>query len=692
MSLLSHTARFGTGEYQDPYNRHEKQAEDDDIYCRDMVYGSDRRSRFRANEYPETPEDNPRGDELTFSTWMHFRACKDKIISPNEALFLVNYFFEHLNPMNQILSDYYRDPKNHLEMLREDPMLVCTIIAIAARYCRLPGHASRTRGTLVHNTLFRHIQNCVSRVVWGIAEEDMGVGHAISFIESLLLLINWHPRTLNLMIETNEFAPPTDFETVAHGKYFFESSVRGIHAHVISRLSRQSNRMTWMLVGICSTMAQEIGLFDPDALPRVISAPQDERKLRLKKHILLHCVDAHVRVGKGTALQQPFGLSFDVQQADTVLDLDEKDKYVHQSLNCGLEICQLIHMATMSLYQNPAQTRSMITTRKYVSTIAHFDTMFENWHSKAQNIPSPMPTFTAQTEIMYNSGRCFIHLIAVQAIMERSLPLSYQNAQSDQPRVFDESITAEVMNLPETARDLDLIKVIATCCRRTMETVIALHRKDAFRTTTDTIRQHVIANVIFALKVAGLNIEPKSDMIQLLKQVVDILEVSAVDDIDLGPIYADTLRTLIAKVENARPVRGKASGPPADQTSTDQQTSASTTSGGYPANTTVLPTSHSSTNTSSSSRTAANMPALADTAFAQSISAGGCPSAANMSSFGYSGNGAGGFDDPTTTTAMDTDAVGGEPADWSQWLAFQFDPSFSAFEMGYMVDATNPFV
>lgn len=134
-------------------------------------------------------------------------------------------------------------------------------------------------------------------------------------------------------------------------------------------------------------MAQEIGLFDPDALPRVISTPQDERKLRLKKHILLHCVDAHVRVGKGTALQQPFGLSFDVQQANTVLNLDENDKYVHQSLNCGLEICQLIHMATMSLYQNPAQTRSMITTRKYVSTIAHFDTMFENWHSKAQNIP-----------------------------------------------------------------------------------------------------------------------------------------------------------------------------------------------------------------------------------------------------------------------------------------------------------------
>lgn len=35
------------------------------------------------------------------------------------------------------------------------------------------------------------------------------------------------------MIETNEFAPPTDFETVAHGKYFFESSVRGMKNFLI---------------------------------------------------------------------------------------------------------------------------------------------------------------------------------------------------------------------------------------------------------------------------------------------------------------------------------------------------------------------------------------------------------------------------------------------------------------------------
>ena len=51
---------------------------------------------------------------------------------------------------------------------------------------------------------------------------------------------------------------------------------------------------------------------------------------------------------------------------------------------------------------------------------------------------------------------------------------------------------------------------------------------------------------------------------------------------------------------------------------------------------------------------------------------------------------AGDFGDPAA--GMGTEMVGGAPADWSQWLAFQFDPSFSAFEMGHSFDATYPFL
>ncbi|EKG11013.1 hypothetical protein MPH_12016 [Macrophomina phaseolina MS6] len=91
MGLLSHTARYGTEEYLNPFARRDKRPIDDgDSYGSNISYGPDIRSRFPANEYPETPEDNPRGDDLTFSTWMHFRMCKDRVICPNEALFLIN--------------------------------------------------------------------------------------------------------------------------------------------------------------------------------------------------------------------------------------------------------------------------------------------------------------------------------------------------------------------------------------------------------------------------------------------------------------------------------------------------------------------------------------------------------------------------------------------------------------------------
>lgn len=63
---------------------------------------------------------------------------------------------------------------------------------------------------------------------------------------------------------------------------------------------------------------------------------------------------------------------------------------------------------------------------------------------------------------MYHAARSYIHLIGIQAIMERSLSFSYSNIQSDRSRVFDEQGMAEVMRLPETARDLELIKVVRT--------------------------------------------------------------------------------------------------------------------------------------------------------------------------------------------------------------------------------------
>lgn len=82
MSLLSHTARISANNAE-----HHSPRRDDDVYFRDMLSLS---SRGRPSQFSENMQDNPRGDDQTFDTWMHFRMCKDKLLSPTEALFLMN--------------------------------------------------------------------------------------------------------------------------------------------------------------------------------------------------------------------------------------------------------------------------------------------------------------------------------------------------------------------------------------------------------------------------------------------------------------------------------------------------------------------------------------------------------------------------------------------------------------------------
>lgn len=142
-----------------------------------------------------------------------------------------------------------------------------------------------------------------------------------------------------------------------------------------------------MLIGLASTIAHEIGLWDADSIPSRITTENDERKLRVKKHLLLECVEAHFRLGKAATMQQPFGLSFEVQPPNTVIELDEKRKCLHRCLDCGIECSQLVHMATTALYQSPAQTKAMITSKKYLSAVMHYDTLLRSWHESASSIP-----------------------------------------------------------------------------------------------------------------------------------------------------------------------------------------------------------------------------------------------------------------------------------------------------------------
>ncbi|KAK7525278.1 uncharacterized protein IWZ02DRAFT_230630 [Phyllosticta citriasiana] len=577
------------------------------------------------------PEWQAHWDEESFNTWLHFRLCKDKILNPTECIHLLKYYFNHMNPLYPILSDHYLDPANHWTLLQEEPILCCTIIAIACRYGSLPGHSAFSRRLIAHNSLFRHIQTALSRVIWGL-EADAVVGRTLGFIQSLLLLTTWHLEALYLLSDLSEQALPTDFENQAHGKHFFEKSERGLHGTLIAKLSKQSNKMSWMLLGVASTLAQEIGLFDegPDGVNSLPVKSQDtpERFLRVRKFLILHTVESAFRCGRSSALNHPFSSSLDSRAFDSHINLDERDRGVHQSLDCVIELARIARLATNTLYSTPSQTKAFISNKRYFDIIAHFDQSLESWFTRWQNIPNIPVPFRLQSEIMYHNSRSYFHLIAIQAILERSATLPGPVNCAEHQRTALTANTTAAVNLPEASRDMELVKVIATGSRRVLELTVELNRIGFFRNASETLLQHIITSAVFGMKVLGLSIEPRSDMVGLLNEVIHIMNTTAVDDLHPGPLYAESLATLLQKVQSV----DRADPAPSQQQSVS-------TSGPLNFPTTSVPQDTT----------------MADQSFKS-----------NGSNF----------------EALEGDFLGG---DWSDWLAFQLDPSLSAFETGFLV-------
>ncbi|KAK8248287.1 hypothetical protein HDK77DRAFT_442074 [Phyllosticta capitalensis] len=568
-------------------------------------------------------------DDEAFNTWLHFRLCKDKILNPTECVHLLEYFFNHMNPLYPILSNHYLDPANHWTLLQEEPILCCTIIAIACRYGSLPGHSAFSRRLIAHNSLFRHIQTALSRVIWGL-EADAIVGRTLGFIQSLLLLTTWHLEALYLLSDLSEQALPTDFENQAHGKHFFEKSERGLHGTLISKLTKQSNKMSWMLLGIASTCAQEIGLFDegPDGGNSLPLKSQDtpERFLRVRKFLILQTVEAAFRCGRSSALNHPFSFSLDSRAYDSHIHLDFKDRSVHTSVDCFIELARIARLATNTLYSTPAQTRAFISNKRYFDIIAHFDQSLEACFTRWQNITDIPAPFRLQSEIMYHNSRSYFHLIAIQAILERSASLAGPASTLEQQRSAYVTNTTAAVNLPEASKDMELVRVIATGSRRVLELAIELHKGGFFRNISESLLQHIITSAVFGMKVLGLSIEPRSDMVGLLNEVIHIMNSTAVDDLHPGPLYAESLATLLQKVQSVdRP----------DPVPSQQHVSA------------VGPVNYQTANQTQDT----SMPD-------QSFRSDG------------------------TFEALEGDFLGG---DWSDWLAFQLDPSLSAFETGFLV-------
>lgn len=156
---------------------------------------------------PPSPCDNPHIQD-SMSTF-RCRLFYEHIVTPNEALVLVSFFFRNLYPFFPFLPDVYYtcftranpDPDQLRSLFEDDDILLGCIITVSSRYCHLPKCAvgGYERSCDIHNTSWQWTRQQVSRVVFdGVRPKSV-----LSVVETLLMLAEWLPKPIHAMVENN---------------------------------------------------------------------------------------------------------------------------------------------------------------------------------------------------------------------------------------------------------------------------------------------------------------------------------------------------------------------------------------------------------------------------------------------------------------------------------------------------------
>lgn len=138
--------------------------------------------------------------------WKSFSLIRKGIVSKQEVVDYLGFFFDQLWPLKPVVPSYYRDMNTYGQLVAEEPLLVVCLVTLSSRYFPLPGDHGEIRSERIHWQTWRILQRSLQSVMWGSTTT-----RSLGAIAAMLLLIDWHVKAIN---------NPTDFtegEDEAHG-------------------------------------------------------------------------------------------------------------------------------------------------------------------------------------------------------------------------------------------------------------------------------------------------------------------------------------------------------------------------------------------------------------------------------------------------------------------------------------------
>ncbi|MCJ1393524.1 hypothetical protein MMC18_006399 [Xylographa bjoerkii] len=531
----------------------------------------------------ETSDEYEMKDALR--SWSRFRFVRAGWFTAAEAVSYIDYFYKYLAPLTPIGPLQFRFPASHAKLLSEEPVLTVTLLTIASRFMVLTGPAGQSRSFTVHDKLWTYLQAMITRMFWG--QEQSGGGfcgagatreqrsavtrgglRGLGTVESLLLLSEWHPRSMH-------FPPGDDSDEIIVPLLseidVTEAQISASSGNIYSGWTEpalRSDKMCWSLVSFAYTLSYELGIFDSlmdseewSPLPRSTNPYDSDRANRVGRLLYIYVNQTSGRLGIANILPHDGKmLHIDyfkmLAPPDRLSGTTESEETMEKIQRSWAGLAALMRQGNSEMFESKTITRQRIQTGDYLNYLKAYWPRLREWLEKFESIEDVPPLSRTLLMIEYEYARTYVNSLSLQAVLEKCATTSEEVTAANiaGPGGANGPTAPALLSLKLGAfrkQNAIYIAEVVDASRSMLRHILdGLVPQNGLRHAPVRTYFRILSGAMFLLKTFALGAkrEEVDISLKLLESTVTALRDNVVDDVHLISRIADLLDGLTSSI------------------------------------------------------------------------------------------------------------------------------------------------
>lgn len=502
---------------------------------------------------PITPSTLVASTSRVLDLWRKHRFVKYGWLSAQEAATYVDLFFRNIVQLSPLASAFSQESSRESQFILGEPLLCTTVLTISTRYHVLSGASGASRAEFLHKRLWTTCESLIQRVLFG-QDKFPASTRSLGSIKALLLLTEWFPRALHFPPENEGWDaslmsdPNVEVDqSPAHG-----SSDKIKWREEVFEPAKRSDKMSWMLLGLATTLAHELGIFEesPDDDSYDISP---EVRVQMRRLLYLYVSQLSLRLGCSSLLPREITASLTYPSAAWQ---DALSQDWDRLITLWIEITKLRKATTDMCFPSKSSTRTLIGAGRYSSILDHFRPLLAKWQHDYNDFQPRALQQSSKLMVFldYAFVRMYTNSLAIQAVVER--------AKTKMPVT---ALDYEFL-MKDNHHDYLFIQEVVDSCRSVLQIAVDLAESDILRFCPVRVFVCITSASVFLLKAISLGTR-RSDLqisLEVLDKCIYALKTNICDDIHLSSRYGMLLERHVRRFRHNFQVRNNVAATPAE--------------------------------------------------------------------------------------------------------------------------------